>query len=330
MVGGMGTRLDLASAVTDEEFYVALEASPERDERGRYIRVRLASGVKAQWLTELFPHLVRVTEEVRFDENAERVVGRRVTFFRDLPLEEKETGAPDVELAARALFAAADASPHRAIDRTRDLEDLLARIRWLAGRRPNLDLPARPDADAHADGTAGANGAAPANVADGVEDALLLAALRPLCAGRRSFAELRKAPLLESLRNLLPRETRRLLDEHAPARLTLPSGRAARLTYRSGEPPLLAARLQEFFGCRETPRVGGGEVPVVLQLLAPNQRPVQVTSDLASFWRNVYPKLRGELGRRYPKHAWPADPLAAKPEARPRGSRHAPGRGPGE
>ena len=83
------------------------------------------------------------------------------------------------------------------------------------------------------------------------------------------------------------------------------------LSDRAGEAPVLASRLQDFFGLRETPRVAGGAVPVVLQLLAPNQRPVQITTDLASFWSNVYPKVRSELRRRYPKHAWPEDPLAA-------------------
>jgi len=298
MVGGMGTRLDPSSAVSGEAFYVALDAVPERDARGRHIRVRLASAVEPQWLADLHPHMMRTADEVRFDEQAERVVGRRVTYFQDLPLEEKETGSPDPELAAEALCAAAARSPARAIEVTRDLEDLLARIRWLADRRPDLEVPAASDRER--------------------VDPLLLAALGPLCHGRRSFSELRRAPLLDAVRGLLTWETRRLLDEQAPARLVLPSGRSVRLEYRPGEPPGLAARLQEFFGCRETPRVAGGEVPVVLHLLAPNHRPVQVTADLESFWRTVYPQIRGELGRRYPRHAWPADPLTAKPEARPR------------
>ncbi len=298
MVGGMGTRLDPASAVAGEAYYVALDAVPERDARGRYVLVRLASGVRPEWLADLHPHMMRATDEVRFDEHAERVVGRRVTYFQDLPLEEKETGAPDPELAAEALCAAAARNPAQAIEMTRDLEDLIARIRWLAERRPDLELPAAPDQER--------------------VDPLLLAALRPLCRGLRSFGELRRAPLLDAVRNSLSWETRRLLDAQAPARLLLPSGRSARVEYRPGEPPWLAARLQEFFGCRETPRVGGGQVPVVLHLLAPNQRPVQVTADLASFWRTVYPEIRHELGRRYPKHAWPEDPLTAKPEARPR------------
>jgi ATP-dependent helicase HrpB len=89
----------------------------------------------------------------------------------------------------------------------------------------------------------------------------------------------------------------------------LPSGRQAKVTYTDGQPPAVASRLQDFFGMRETPRVGGGRVNVVVHLLAPNQRPVQMTQDLAGFWERLYPQLRKELGRRYPRHAWPENPL---------------------
>ena len=310
MVGGMGTRLDPASSVTKEEFYVALDAVPARDEHGRYVRVRLASGVRAEWLAELFPESIVTREEVRFDEESERVTARRVTRFHDLPLREHETGTPDPEAAGRALFEAAGRRPERALEITPDLENLVTRLRWLSARRPELVLPAGPP-----------RAAAGARVDERQPDVdpLLLAALAPLCRDRRSFGELRKAPLLDSLLGLLSWETRRLLDAEAPARITLPSGRAARLEYRPEDAPVLAGRIQEFFGTERTPTVGGASrdaVPVVLQLLAPSGRPVQVTSDLASFWRTVYPKLRLELRRRYPKHAWPEDPLSAVPVSR--------------
>jgi ATP-dependent helicase HrpB len=146
----------------------------------------------------------------------------------------------------------------------------------------------------------------------------ILENLRPLCAGRRSLAELRDAPLREMLGASLPGAVVAALASQAPERVTLPSGRAARLEYHPSHPPVLAARMQEFLGSAETPRVGGGRVPVLLHLLAPNLRPVQVTADLASFWANVYPKIRVELRRRYPRHAWPDDPRVASPERGPR------------
>jgi ATP-dependent helicase HrpB len=123
--------------------------------------------------------------------------------------------------------------------------------------------------------------------------------LRKLCEGRTSFAQLASADLLSALRP--PR-----LDQLAPERMTLPGGRQVKLHYEPGKPPWIESRLQDFFGVRETPRING--VPVVVHLLAPNHRPVQVTSDLAGFWERLYPQVRRELSRRYPKHKWPEKP----------------------
>jgi len=96
-----------------------------------------------------------------------------------------------------------------------------------------------------------------------------------------------------------------VLNQVAPARIRLPSGRQLRVRYARNQAPWAASRLQDFFGLWETPRVAGGQVSLVLHLLAPNQRPVQITTDLASFWQRLYPKVRRELSRRYPKHVWP-------------------------
>jgi ATP-dependent helicase HrpB len=127
------------------------------------------------------------------------------------------------------------------------------------------------------------------------------AALTALCRGRNSFAELASAGLLAALR---PHK----LDRLAPERLTLPGGRQVKVHYETGQPPWIESRLQDFFGIRETPRIGAA--PVVVHLLAPNRRPVQVTSDLAGFWGRLYPQVRRELSRRYPKHKWPENPLS--------------------
>jgi ATP-dependent helicase HrpB len=107
------------------------------------------------------------------------------------------------------------------------------------------------------------------------------------------------------------------VEREAPERLVVSSGSRIALVYEPGKPPVLAVRIQELFGMRETPRIAGGRVSVVLHLLAPNYRPQQITTDLASFWRNTYAEVRKELRRRYPKHAWPEDPLAAKAERKP-------------
>jgi ATP-dependent helicase HrpB len=132
-------------------------------------------------------------------------------------------------------------------------------------------------------------------------------ALRELCTGLRSFAELRNAtadfvPLLEQKMGA------RRFREIAPANIRLQSGRQTKVHYERGRVPWIASRLQDFLGMRDTPRIGPKRTPVVIHLLAPNQRPVQTTSDLAGFWERLYPQVRRELMRRYPKHSWPERP----------------------
>jgi ATP-dependent helicase HrpB len=169
----------------------------------------------------------------------------------------------------------------------------LTRLRCLRDWMPELKLPAMGPAE-------------------------LREVLTWLCSGRRSFAELRSADWLCAIESRLTFAQRQAVDREAPERLTVPSGSRITLQYEVGRPPMLAVRIQELFGLAETPRIAGGRVPVLLHLLAPNFRPQQVTDDLASFWRNIYPQIRKELRARYPKHSWPEDPLTAHAERGPR------------
>jgi len=132
-------------------------------------------------------------------------------------------------------------------------------------------------------------------------------ALKDLCQGLRSFNELKNAAT--NLVSLLEQKmVARRLEQIAPERVRLPNGRQTKVHYETGKPPWIASRLQDFFGMRETPRIGPGQTPVVVHLLAPNQRAVQTTSDLAGFWERLYPQVRRELMRRYPRHSWPERP----------------------
>jgi ATP-dependent helicase HrpB len=119
--------------------------------------------------------------------------------------------------------------------------------------------------------------------------------------------------MLPPLKNMLNWEQLRRLDEDAPAHVTVPSGSRIHLDYSPGGPPLLAVKLQEMFGLAETPTVARGRVAVVLHLLSPARRPIQVTRDLKSFWNAVYPEVKKEMKGRYPKHPWPDDPWNAVP-----------------
>jgi ATP-dependent helicase HrpB len=148
-------------------------------------------------------------------------------------------------------------------------------------------------------------------------DELMREALAIAGEGKKSIAELRRA-LLPALQGFLHYPLDRLLDTEAPEAIEVPTGNRIRLTYstQDDQPPVLAVRLQELFGWTATPRIAGGRVPVRLHLLGPNYRPVQITDDLASFWRTTYFQVRKDLRVRYPKHSWPEDPLTAKPEAK--------------
>lgn len=135
------------------------------------------------------------------------------------------------------------------------------------------------------------------------------ATLTELATGLNSFADLREAAkqgrLLAVMAAALPMT---MINEVAPEYVQLPSGRRARIEYHDGRAPSVASRLQDFFGMKQSPTVARGRVPLVVHLLAPNQRPVQTTTDLVSFWKNLYPQVRRELSRRYPRHAWPEAP----------------------
>ncbi len=287
--GGRGLELARTSRVREAELFCALDLDGAG--AGANALCRMASAVQREWLEE---EGIEERLAVRFDAEAERVVGRAELRWRDFVLEDREHGGVDAVAAGEALLEAALGDPARALDlRGRDAERLLTRLACLAEWRPELEVP----------DFSGAEGLRPA--------------LEVLCADRRSFAELRKAPLAATIKGLLAPKIGRALSSDCPETVQVPSGSRIVIQYQPGEPPVLAARIQELFGLAETPKVGGGRVALVLHLLAPNRRPQQVTTDLKSFWNGTYHDVRKELRRRYPKHAWPEDPWNAPAERRP-------------
>jgi len=260
-----------------------------RGERAEHI-IDLAHALSAEQL----PSDERLV--TRFDPEREAVVQTWARCFGELVLAERPASAAVDPLAAsEALLRAACVDPRRALGWDAPVDSLLARLTCLRQWLPNLELPAFEDL---ASAELGAPPPGPESL------------LAELCAGRRSFAQLRKLDLGRALRGRLGGRARAALDAHAPERIDLPSGVQARLRYSPGEPPVLAARIQHLFGLHRTPTVAQGRVAVVVHLLAPNGRPAQITSDLHSFWRNTYAAVRKDLRGRYPKHAWPEDPLA--------------------
>lgn len=284
---GKGASLHPGSAVSaDDRLLVAVRMTAGR--RGEPI-VDVASRVDEDWLN---PDLVESLVVVEFDDGLERVTAARVRRYLAIELSRRAAPPTDADEVHRCLVEAAQRSTSRAL-RVDDPEfqRLRARVEWLRGVRPETDLPPLDD--------------------DG-----LSTLLPALCHGRTSFKELRSIDLSAHLRGIVPFAAMRELDQLAPESLAIPSGRNAKLLYEVGSPPVLAARIQELFGLLETPRVVGGEVPVLVHLLAPNMRPQQITSDLRSFWESGYSEVRKELRARYPKHSWPEDPLTAKAQRR--------------
>ncbi len=286
MVGGTGVLIAPASVVREAELFVAVDL--EGGGRHPDAVVRIASAVRRERLEALFPGAVVDDVELVFDAGREAVVERRRERYADLVLVESLRTGVDRARAGELLATAATDDATLLGRLAERAAALLARLRFLARAMPDLALP----------------------------DDLLADAVRACAAGRRSMAELRAADLDGAVRGLLSHAQRSALEREAPARYRLPTGREAPVTYDTDRPPSVSARIQELFGLLETPRLAAGRVPLVVQLLAPNQRPVQVTDDLASFWRTTYFDVRRQLRGRYPKHAWPDDPLSAPPTAR--------------
>jgi ATP-dependent RNA helicase HrpB len=275
MAAGGAATLAGSSTVTGAEFLVAVEAEDRRDQKSPLVRI--ASAIQPEWLIDLFPDRVREVSELEWNRAAERVESSSALLFAEIAIE-RSRSAPEPGAAAELL---ARKAVETGLARFGDLAEI-------AAFRARAHFAGIPDPDPEA-------------------------ALRDLAAGLKSFGELEAAAggggLLRALEQQLSPAARRQLEEVAPERIRLPRGRPVRVHYEDSQPPWIASRLQDFFGMRATPAVGRGAVPLVIRLLAPNQRPVQTTTDLAGFWERLYPQVRRELMRRYPKHSWPEDPL---------------------
>lgn len=287
MVGGRGVKLADESAVAEPELFVAVDV----DGAGDDALVRLASGVEREWLPAT--HLT-TRIDVEFDAATGRLQARRRTRWFDLVLDETPAALPDDESVSAALAEAARTNWSRVFPPDdAAAANLIARVRCLREWMPELNLPIWDDAE-------------------------LQELLPQVCAGCRSFEEVRRADWTAALRSVLTPRQLAAIEREAPERLQVPSGSRIAVQYEPGRPPVLAVRIQEVFGWSDTPRIVGGRVPVLLHLLAPNHRPQQITDDLRSFWNTAYQQVRGELRRRYPKHAWPEDPWTAMAERRPK------------
>jgi ATP-dependent helicase HrpB len=289
---GRGASVPASSSLAMEDFIVVADA----DGHGRDVRVLRAASISEADVRSLFVNRIIREQVVDWDAGAGTVRPRSIERLGGIVLSEAATVDAEPALIAGVLAAAVLAIPD-ALPWTRDVRSLQQRIGFLR----TID-DTWPD----------------------VSDAALAAQpewLSPWLAGMRSLRDVQSLDLAAFLLARLDARQRSQLDRLAPAHFTVPSGSNIRIDYSDPGSPVLAVRLQEVFGLAATPRIADGRVPLVLHLLSPAGRPVQITRDLDSFWANGYFQVRKDLRGRYPKHAWPDDPSAAPPSRGP-GRRH--------
>jgi len=281
LVHGRRGLLARESAIGRAPLLVAAEIT-EVGGRGGEVSVllSLATAVEEAWLGELFPGEFTDACEVAYDPASKRVVSRREKRFRDLVLESKSQSGDIPPDEAAALLAREVLAGRIAIDSwDESAEQWITRVNRLCEWFPEL-------------------GVAPIGPCDRA------ALTEQVCYGETSARGVKGREVMPVLRGWLTAPQLAAMDEMVPERMAMANGRRSRLTYPKEGPPVLSARIQELYGIEGRFAIGRGRVPVKIEVLAPNQRPIQVTEDLTGFWRSVYPKIRPELSRRYPRHEW--------------------------
>jgi len=293
LASGDLARLSEQSVVVDAEFLLALDVEEQRGSSSSQTIVRLASAIEPDWLLEDFASAVKLSDELEWNANAERVERVEKMAFGAVVFDEARGAAPPSPRASAVLAAAARRGSSLSFAKSDAVSSLTLRLRLLREHFPELEF---------------------VELDEGSVDTTL----DLICAGLTSFAELNAVDVPSALLSGLNAAQRRALENETPERVRLPGGHSVPVHYEADRPPWIESRLQDFFGMPEGPRLCRGKVPLTLHLLAPNQRAMQVTTDLSGFWDRHYPSIRRELMRRYPRHPWPEDGrTATPPEPRP-------------
>jgi ATP-dependent helicase HrpB len=248
-------------------------------ERNLNVMLNLATAVREEWLREMFPEGFTATRTVAYDPALGRVVRCEQRRFRGLLLDEKH--AADLSADEAAAILAREISAGRLVLERWDeaVEQWIIRANRLREWMPELALPM---------------------IADKEREIMI----EQLCHGAFGADQLNNRPVLPVVKSWLSREQQAWVEKYAPERMALPNGRAVKVTYHAARPPAIAARIQDLYGIKDALWIADRRVRVLIQVLAPSNRPVQVTESLAAFWRDTYPKLKAQLQRRYPKHEW--------------------------
>ena len=239
----------------------------------------LATTISEDWLRELFPGDMTAGVRTFFDPQTRRVYAEEQWHFRDLAIGSRRVDPPPADAAAALLAEEVLAGRLVLKEWDHGVEQWILRLNLLSQWCPELELPPITEADRRA-------------------------LVEQLCHGAVGYKDIKDKPVKPVVESWLSPAQRDLMEKHAPDRLSLANEKKPKVTYEPGNPPHIALRIQELYGLTQTPRIGLGRVPVLMHILAPNMRPVQITQDLAGFWRDHYPRVKQELQRKYPKHEW--------------------------
>ncbi|QEM68183.1 ATP-dependent helicase HrpB [Geobacter sp. FeAm09] len=297
LASGRGARLSPRSVTRKADYIVAVDVDGGGQGEGT---IHLASEVGEELLHRECAGLIVRQNAITWSEREKRIVAAREECFGALRLSSAPY-TPAREEACPVILEAVRASHLELLDMNDGVRRMQGRVALLRRALPEDGWPDLSDE----------------NLLETLEEWL-----GPHLAGVRTAQQLRALDLAPLVLGLLDYRRQRLLDELAPTHLEVPSGSRIRLDYGSGEWPVLAVKLQELFGLADTPAIARGRVGVLLHLLSPAGRPIQVTRDLKGFWNGAYHEVKKELKGRYPKHPWPDDPWSAQPtrRAKPRGS----------
>ena len=288
LTNGRGAHFSEPQSLARQDLIVAVDL----DDRERDARILLAAPLSRAELEEHLSERLRRRESVEWSSRDQAVIARRTVELDAIVLEEKPLPEIPVEAARLAMLTGIRELGADALPWTREARDLQARIEFVRQLQlPGSSSPERATWPAVSD----------ADLFAGVETWLA-----PWLDGITRKEHLARLALMDALRSLLTWEQQRELDSLAPTHLEVPTGSRIRIDYLDPSAPVISVRLQEVFGLDATPRIGGGRIPVTFKLLSPAQRPVQVTRDLASFWRGSYADVRKDMRGRYPKHYWPS------------------------
>jgi ATP-dependent helicase HrpB len=297
LASGGVARLSEQSVAVDPEFLLALDVDEQRGAGASYTTVRLASAFEPDWLLEDFPDALKISDDLEWNSSAERVERVEKMAFGAVVFDEARGAAPPSAEASAVLSAAARRGSSLSFTKSSTVISLSLRLRLLREHFPELNFPA-------------------------LDEGAVDQTLNLICVGLTSFAELNAVDVPSALLSGLDPSQRRALETEVPERIRIPGGRTLEVHYEVDRPPWVESRLQDFFGMPDGPRICRGKIPLTVHLLAPNQRAMQVTTDLSGFWERHYPSIRRELMRRYPRHPWPEDgrnatPPEPKPARRP-------------